>query len=281
MVATYDPIRAEQERIQNDLQNAQAEQARKTPNAADKASVRARKKSGKDTLRASAKSYQDTVEQYQAKYTGKATASPPKASPSPSTPGSGWVLEGNYGTRADANIIRRKYKDTHFVKVPARLKDGSYNVWIKEKGVGVGKSAKAYDLKGKIKAFKDRDRELEPPGAARWVDFGTLPEYKPPNFQLDKSGYKPLDYKPVEDKPMFQYTSFKTMDYKPIGGEPYYKPSGVGNEPYYKPHTYQPIGQFGSVLNNPPNISGLQRSESEPKKRKKRKKTSEPRIVGE
>jgi len=91
-----------------------------------------------------------------------------------------------------------------------------------------------------------------------------------------------LDYKPIDNKPMFQYTGFKTMDYKPISTEPYYKSSGVGNEPYYKPHQYQPIGQFGSVLNNPPNISGLQRSESvaEPKKRKKKRKSKEPRIVG-
>lgn len=264
-MAVYDPIRAEQERIQNDLQNAQAEQARQSPNVADKASARARKKSGRDRIRASARGHQDVVEQYQARYTGGATptARPAKAAKM----GTGWVLEGTYGTKADANIVRRNYKDTHFVRV-LRLSAGGYNVWIKERGDAVsGKVAKSYNLDRKISEFKGTDRRLAPPSEAHWASFGTLPEYKPPNFQLDKSGYKPLDYKPIDNTPMFKYSGFKTMDYKPIG-----------SEPYYKPYEYRPIGQFGSVINNPPNISGLQRPE--PKKRKK-KKSKEPRLVGE
>jgi len=279
MVAAYDPIRAEQERIQNDLQNAQAEQARKTPNVADSASVRSRKKSGKDTLRASAKAHQDTVEQYQAKYTGGATHTPrpPKA---PKVP-SGWTLEGNYGTRKDANLVARNLKSQGMFTMVRRMGDGSYNVWKRD-----GLTVKSYKLKiGKGssggRSGEDRGGSLSG-GVANLTSLGSLPEYKPPNFQLAKSGYTPLDYKPIDNKPMFQYTGFKTMDYKPISTEPYYKPSGVGNEPYYRPHQYQPIGQFGSVLNNPPNISGLQRSESvaEPKKRKKKSKSKEPRIVG-
>jgi len=271
MATTYDPIRAEQERIENEAQNARAEFERSKPQPGDKASVRARKKSGHDRIRASAKAHQDVVEQYQAKYTGGATPRVPK----PPKMGTGWVLEGTYGTKADANIVRRNYKDTHFVRV-LRLSAGGYNVWIKERVAGTGGAVKSYKLKlGKKGRGGGEGRELAPPTEARWVDFGTLPEYKPPNFQLDKSGYKPLDYQPISDKPLFQPTGFKTMEYKPISSEPYYKPSGVGDQPYYRKFEYRPIGQFGSVINNPPNISGLQ---SEPKKRKK--KAKEPRMVG-
>jgi hypothetical protein len=122
-------------------------------------------------------------------------------------------------------------------------------------------------------------------GVANLTSLGSLPEYTPPNFALKGSGYKPLDYKPISDAPMFKPTGFKTMDYKPMSAGSYYKPGEyktIGNEPYYRPSQYQPIGQFGSVINNPPNISGLQRSEiAEPKKRKKKKKTKEPRLIGE
>lgn len=142
------------------------------------------------------------------------------------------------------------------------------------------KSERVYNL-GRIDTLrnkKDRGGSLSG-GVAKLTELGGLPEYKPPSFKLDKSGYTPLDYKPLETKPMFQYTGFKTMDYKPISTEPFYKPSGAGSQPYYRPLNYQPIGQFGSVIGNPPNISGLQRSsEAEPKKR--RKKSKEPRMVG-
>jgi hypothetical protein len=277
-----DKIREEQERIQNELQNAQAEQARKIPNTADKASVRAHSVRRKDRVRASAKGHQDVIEQYQAKYVGGATSAP--KSPKAQKMGSDWKLEGTYGTRKDANLVQRNYKSQgYFVRV-IRLKEGGYNVWIKEGG-----SVKSYNLKtkggkeisgggyGVGQTVETTGRTVE-----RLTSLGSLPEYKPPNFQLAKSGYKPLDYRPIDNKPMFQYTGFKTMDYKPISNEPYYKPSGVGNEPYYKQFEYRPIGQFGSVLNNPPNISGLQRSEEPVKKvRKKKRKSKEPRLIGE
>jgi hypothetical protein len=277
-----DKIREEQERIQNELQNAQAEQARKIPNTADKASVRAHSVRRKDRVRASAKGHQDVIEQYQAKYVGGATSmpKPPKAS----KVASGWTLEGNYGTRKDANLVSRNLRAAGNFTMVRRMADGTYNVWKKD-----GASVKSYKLKtkggkeisgggyGVGQTVETTGRTVE-----RLTSLGSLPEYKPPNFQLAKSGYKPLDYRPIDNKPMFQYTGFKTMDYKPISNEPYYKPSGVGNEPYYKPHQYQPIGQFGSVLNNPPNISGLQRSEEPVKKvRKKKRKSKEPRLIGE
>lgn len=276
MVTTYDPIRAEQERIENEMQNAQAEFERSKPQPQDKASVRARKKSGRDRIRASAKGHQDVIEKYQAKYVGPVPSRPSAPSGGTAKVGSGWTLEGNYGTRKDANLVARNLKSSGMFTMVRRMGDGSYNVWKRE-----GATVKSYKLKldKKGKGRKGRggeDRELAPPSEARWVDFGTLPEYKPPNFQLDKSGYKPLDYKPIETK-SFQYTGFKTMTYKPIGTEPYYKPSGVGDQPYYKKFEYRPIGQFGTVINNPPNISGLQ---GEPVKRKKRK-SKEPRMVGE
>jgi hypothetical protein len=143
----------------------------------------------------------------------------------------------------------------------------------REKGkVGRPKgSTKSYNLKSKIRQFANKDRSIEGPSGARWASFGTLPEYKPPNFQLDKSGYKPLDYKPIDNAPMFKPTGFKTMDYKPISAEPYYKPSGVGTQPYYRKSEYVPIGQFGG---------GSSSSISEPRKQKK-KKSKEPRLVGE
>lgn len=249
MVTTYDPIRAEQERIENEMQNARAEFERKKPQPQDNAQVRAHKKSGHDRIRASAKADQDIREKYQARYTGGVKSTSPRPTPSSGSVGSGWILEGNYGTRADANIVRRNLKSQgFFVKVTPKLKDGSYNVWKKE-----GATVKSYKLKLGKKG-KGRGRvggesgELAPPTEARWVDFGTLPEYKPPNFQLDKSGYKPLDYHPLETKPMFQYTGFKTMDYKPISSEAYYKPSEykpIGGGEYYKKSEYVPIGQFG------------------------------------
>lgn len=273
MVTAYDPIRAEQERIENEAQNARAEFERSKPQPDDNASVRARKKSGKDRVRASAKADQEVREKYQAKYVGGVKSKPSVKAPSA---GDGWVLEGNYGTRADANLVRRNLKSNgYFVKV-YHLKDGTYSVWKKE-----GATVKSYKLKmdkgDSLRDKKDRGGSLSG-GVARLTELGGLPEYKPPNFKLDKSGYTPLDYKPLENKPMFQYTGFKTMDYKPISTEPFYKQSGVGGQPYYRPLNYQPIGQFGSVIGNPPNISGLQRSsEAEPKKR--RKKSKEPRIV--
>ena len=147
------------------------------------------------------------------------------------------------------------------------------------------KSDRVYDLRIKSGSRgKDRGGSLSG-GVANLTSLGSLPEYTPPNFALKGSGYKPLDYKPISDAPMFKPTGFKTMDYKPMSAGSYYKPGEyktIGNEPYYRPSQYQPIGQFGSVINNPPNISGLQRSEiAEPKKRKKKKKTKEPRLIGE
>lgn len=262
-------MRAEQERIENELQNAQAAYERSKPQPQDKASVRAHKKSGRDSIRASAKSHQDVIEKYQARYIGGV-----KSKPSSGTPkvGNGWTLEGNYGTRKDANLVARNLKSSGMFTMVRRMNDGSYNVWKKE-----GLTVKSYKLKigkegkGGRRGEGGFDRPVAPPSEARWVDFGTLPEYKPPNFQLDKSGYKPLDYKPIDSSPMFKPTGFKTMDYKPISTEPYYKPSGVGTQPYYRKFEYKPIGQFGGG-------SSSYITSSEPRKRRKSK---EPRMVGE
>jgi hypothetical protein len=119
-------------------------------------------------------------------------------------------------------------------------------------------TTKSYNLKKKVRAFVEKDRELAPPGEKRWASFGALPEYKPPDFKLTRSGYKPLEYKAIDNAPMFKSTGFKTMKYEPIG-----------NEPYFKSKEYVPIGQFGA-----------NRQYSEPVKRKRRK-TKEPRLVGE
>jgi hypothetical protein len=259
-----DKVRANLERQENELQNTIAARERLSPNQADKVQVRVRKKAGKDYVRASAKGYQDTIETYQAKYAGRKTPKVGKAQTQARGEGIGgeWQFEGVYGTRADASAVRRNYKSQGYFTRVTRLKDGGYNVWIKE-----GASVKSYKLKiGKgekgLKGLRGIDSPVEGPGTNRWSSFGTLPEYKPPDFKLAQSGYKPLDYKPIDNAPMFKPTGFKTMDYKPISNEPYYK-SG-SNQTFFR--EYVPIGQFGV------------RTSSEPVKRK-RKKSREPRLV--
>jgi hypothetical protein len=277
MAVFYDKVKEQQERIQDELEKAQNEQSSSAPNTADTISVRYRNKPKKDRVAARVAHYGRQSEKAQAVYRDKGVRSKSRSTfkGTGAPAGVGYVLEGNYPTKADVNSVKRNYKATHFATA-RRLSDGTYNLWIKERGVG-GKSTtatkvtKSYDLKGKIREFASKDRSIEGPGTNRWSSFGTLPEYKPPNFKLDQSGYKPLDYKPIDNAPMFKPTGFKTMEYKPIGTEAYYKPSKVGSEPYYKKSEYVPIGQFGGSQT---------RSYSEPVKRK-RKKSKEPRLIGE
>ena len=58
---------------------------------------------------------------------------------------------------------------------------------------------------------------------------GGVPQYASPSFNIAKSGYAPLDYKPVSGG----------SAYKPVSDEPYYKPTSSGAT--YKPKEYKPI----------------------------------------
>jgi hypothetical protein len=58
---------------------------------------------------------------------------------------------------------------------------------------------------------------------------GGVPQYTSPSFNIGKSGYTPLDYKPVSGG----------STYNPVSDKPYYKPTSGGAT--YKPKEYKPI----------------------------------------
>lgn len=295
MVATYDRIREEQERLQNDLQNAQAEQARTTPNVADKISVRTRKKSGRDEIRRARTGYEETASKAYKAWPTKKTPRPSSRTThaGTSTPAGGYTLEGNYPTKADANAQKRTYKATHFATV-RRLGDGTYNLWIKARTTGTpttGGTAKAKKYRTLREALADKNltakerigiiARYQSKEEGKFVDtagrtvanltaLGSVPQYTPPNMHVEPSHFKMGGYT------MGQY---KMGDYKmgQVTNPPYqysgYKP--MGNEPYFKTQPYQPIGEFGGGM-KPSSIV----SSGEPKHKKRKKKTSEPGFTG-
>jgi len=265
-------IKATLEAQQADIQTARGEFERKSKKPEDKIAVKAHRKAGIDLGRRASKEYQEMaeratvsyVEKPKPKVTGgiaqKAHRNIPRKG---KAVGGAYLFEGEYATREEANAIKRAYRSNGFFVTVRPLKGGGYSVWIKEGFKIGGKRKKAedtriephpYDLFKDVKTVKGQNRIIKA-GAqtvgrtvANLTDLGTLPKYQPPNFQISRSGYKPLEYKQVGVK-QYQYSGYKPIAYKPVSTEPMFKsfqPYQVKqNEPYYRKSEYVPIGEFG------------------------------------
>lgn len=271
-----DIVREQLEKAQADIQTSHGEFERKAPQSQDKASVRAHKKGGRDSVRRASKEYQEQVQRATVTYIGKgkpkkggaakaAHAKRVKPTPTIRTGTGGWVFEGTYGTRAEAEVVRKGYRRSGYFVTVRRLSGAGYSVWIKPMGAVDVKWAKM--LKGGKEQKGVVTRTLETTGrtVGSLTSLGSLPEYQPPDFKVAKSGYTPLQYKQT------QVGKYQPMTYQPVSTEPMfrsfqpYKP--IRNEPYYRKSEYVPIGEFG--------VRG-----NWAKKHKKRKKLKQVRLAG-
>jgi len=270
-----DRIRATLEAQQSEMQAARGEFERKSKQPQDTIQVRAHRKAGKiDLGRRASKEYQEMRERADISYVEPKTrakgtaqqrahqARTPKAKPE-----SSWIFEGTYATKAEADAVRRNYKRNGYFVMVKRMGQGGYSLWIKPIGKVSDKRLKGIKGGKERKGIVTQGVEIAGRTGANLTSLGSLPEYKPPDFKLAKSGYKPLDYKPVEAK-----SGYTPLTYKPVSAEPMFKSfqpyKPVTNEPYYKKSEYVPIGEFG--------VKGAWA-----KKRKRKKvKAKRARLVG-
>lgn len=270
-----DRIRATLEAQQSEIQAARGEFERKAKQPQDTIQARAHRKSGKvDLGRRASKEYQEMHERADISYVEPKTRARGTVQQRahknvkrvPIKPSS-WIFEGTYATKAEAEIVKKQYRRNGYFVMVKRMGQGGYSLWIKPIGRVDGKRLKDIKVGRERKGIVTQGVEIAGRTGANLTSLGSLPEYKPPDFKLAKSGYKPLDYKPVEAK-----SGYKPLTYKPISAEPMFKSfqpyKPVTNEPYYKKSEYVPIGEFG--------VKG-----NWAKKRKRKKvKSKRARLVG-
>jgi hypothetical protein len=134
-------------------------------------------------------------------------------------------LDDDEMKKEQAKAERERKKSEREDKKFAKANPGS--AFAKQYEKAHPKSNKQSQARAKRKISKGVGKAVGNIGSS--LQPGSVPGYKSPDFNVSKSGYTPLDYKPVGGG----------SGYKPVDDKPYFKPMGSGAT--YQPKEYKPI----------------------------------------